>query len=150
MKKLVGKAQEVCTALSIDHSLDYAKVKTTVLRAYELVPEAYRQKFRNHVNTANQTFVEFAREKNVLFDKWCVASKVDSFAQLKELILLEEFKSGLPERLVVYLNEQKLLSLSQAAVFADEFVLTHKHVFSSPPRQDSSPPRRLQIGRAHV
>jgi len=30
------------------------------------------------------------------------------------------------------LNEQKISSLSQAAVFADEFVLTHKVVFQSP------------------
>lgn len=45
--------------------------------------------------------------------------------------MLEEFKDCLPERVVVYLNEQKVISLSQAAVLADEFVLTHKTVFSS-------------------
>ncbi|CAI5669608.1 unnamed protein product [Oreochromis niloticus] len=44
--KLVGKAQEVCTSLSIEDSLDYDTMKKTVLQAYELVPEAYRQKFR--------------------------------------------------------------------------------------------------------
>ena len=43
--KLVGKAQGVCASLSIEESLDYEVVKATVLRAYELVPEAYRQKF---------------------------------------------------------------------------------------------------------
>ena len=44
--KLVGKAQEVCTSLSIEDSLNYEVMKATVLRAYQLVPEAYRQKFR--------------------------------------------------------------------------------------------------------
>lgn len=33
--------------------------------------------------------------------------------------------------MVTYLNEQKVTSLSQAAVLADEFVLTHKSVFVS-------------------
>lgn len=61
------KAQEVCSSLSIEQSLDYETLKKTVLHAYELVPEAYRQKLRNLNKTANQTFVEFAREKNVLF-----------------------------------------------------------------------------------
>lgn len=61
----VGKAQEVCSALPIEDSLDYDKVKTTVLRAYELVPEAYRQKFRNHTKTGRQTFVEFAHDKKI-------------------------------------------------------------------------------------
>lgn len=46
--KLVGKAQEVCSALTLEESLQYDVVKTTVLHAYELVPEAYRQCFRNH------------------------------------------------------------------------------------------------------
>ena len=44
--KLVGKAQEVCAALTVEQSLNYDIVKASVLRAYELVPEAYRQKFR--------------------------------------------------------------------------------------------------------
>ncbi len=42
---LVGKAQEVCSALPIDDSLNYDVVKAAVLRVYELVPEAYRQSF---------------------------------------------------------------------------------------------------------
>lgn len=45
--KLVGKAQEACAALSIEDSLVYDKVEGAILKAYELVPEAYRQKFRN-------------------------------------------------------------------------------------------------------
>lgn len=129
--KLIGKAQEVCATLSIDESLDYDVVKATVLRAYELVPEAYRQKFRTCRKSATQTHVEFAREKSNLLDKWCTACKVNDFAQLRELVLLEEFKSCVPERIVVYLNEQKVTSLTSAAVLADEFVLTHRSVFSS-------------------
>lgn len=135
--KLTGKAQEVCAALSVEQSLNYDVVKTTVLRAYELVPEAYRQKFRKCEKSVNQTYVEFAREKGALFDKWCQASKTKNFAQLRELVLLEEFKKCLPERIVVYLNEQKVVSLSEAAVLADEFALTHKSVFVPPVRRDA-------------
>ncbi|KAL1254352.1 hypothetical protein QQF64_016581 [Cirrhinus molitorella] len=128
--RLVGKALEVFSTLSIEESLNYETVKSTILRAYELVPEAYRQKFRGHKRKSGQTYVEFAREKATLFDKWCTASKIDSFESLRELILLEEFKGCLPERVVTYLNEQKVSSLSQAAVLADEYILTHKGVFS--------------------
>ncbi|XP_054860848.1 uncharacterized protein LOC129347475 [Amphiprion ocellaris] len=128
--KLVGKAQEVCASLSIEQSLDYATLKKAVLQAYELVPEAYRQKFRNREKNANQTYVEFVREKSVLFDKWCQACNVKTLEEMRELILIEEFKKCLPERIVVYLNEQKVLSVTNAAVLADEFILTHKSVFS--------------------
>ncbi len=125
----VGKAQEICSSLPIEQSLDYEIVKAAVLRAYELVPEAYRQRFRNLVKAAKQTYVEFAREKKTLFEKWCLANKVMDFEQLQELILLEEFKNCAPEHLVVHLNEQKVGTLSEAAVIAEEFVLTHKAVF---------------------
>ncbi|XP_067230426.1 uncharacterized protein [Chanodichthys erythropterus] len=129
--KLTGKAQEVCATLSLEDSLNYDIMKAAILRAYELVPEAYRQRFRGDKKNSCQTFVEFAREKGVLFDKWCVSSKVTDFKTLRELILLEEFKNCIPERVIVYLNEQKVTSLSQASVLADEFALTHKNVFTT-------------------
>lgn len=66
-----------------------------------------------------------------------MSSQVSDFAQLQELVLLEEFKKCLPERIVVYLNEQKVASLAEAAVLADEFVLTHKSVFLSSVQRES-------------
>lgn len=88
----------------------------------------------------------------MLFDKWSTACKAFSFETLRELILLEDFKKCLPERIVVYINEQKVSKLSSAAVLADEFVLTHKIVFSSgseeKPRQtlahQAPPPQLVQ------
>ncbi len=127
---LVGKAQEVCAALPIEDSLNFDIVKLAVLRAYELVPEAYRQKFRACSKTAKQTFVEFAREKKALFEKWCLSTKITTLEDLQELMLLEDFKNSLPESIVVHLNEQKVSKLFDAAILADEFVLTHKTVFS--------------------
>lgn len=60
-----------------------------------------------------------------------VYSEQGDFAQLRELVLLEECKACLPEKIVVYLNEQMVELLSKAAVLADEFVLTHRGVFPS-------------------
>ena len=148
--KLVGKAREVCAALPFDQSLKYEVVKETVLRAYELVPEAYRQRFRSLQKSDNQTHVEFAREKCALFDKWCSASKVLTFDQLRELVLLEELKSCLPERVVLYLNEQKVENVAKAAVCADEFILTHRTVFSPSPRRDPTGGRVARNSKTSV
>ena len=111
--KLYGKAQEVGAALYLEDSLQYDIVKTTVLRAYELVPEAYRQSFSNHKKPSHHTFVEFPRDKESLFNRWCSASKVNTFADIWELILFEDFKSNLPDIIVVHLNEQKVVTLAQ-------------------------------------
>lgn len=42
---LSGRAQEAFASLSNDN-LTYKSVKAVVLKAYELVPEAYQQRFR--------------------------------------------------------------------------------------------------------
>ena len=130
--KLTGKAQEVVASLSLKDSLNYDVVKAKVLRSYELVPEAYRQRFRNHRKTTNKTYIEFARDKESLFDKWCSASKATTLTEVRELVLLEDFKNHLPDRIVVHLNEQGVASMAQAAVLAEEYAITHKTVFSNP------------------
>ena len=57
---VLGKAREIYTQLSLEQSSDYDKVKELILKAYELVPEAYRQEFRDCRKEPNQTHVEFA------------------------------------------------------------------------------------------
>ena len=66
---LLGKACEAYSALSVNQSSEYDTVKSAVLTAYELVPEAYRQKFRNSRKNDSQTYVEFAQSKEALFDR---------------------------------------------------------------------------------
>ncbi len=50
----------------------------------------------------------------------------------------KNFKTCLPERIVVYLNEQKVDTLAKAAVLADDFVLTHRVAFP-PARREHTP-----------
>ena len=44
---ITGEAQEIYTQLTVERSSNYDTVKELILKAYELVPKAYRQKFRN-------------------------------------------------------------------------------------------------------
>ena len=75
---VIGKAREIYTQLSLEQSSNYDKVKELILKGYELVPEAYRQKFRDCRKEHDQTHVEFARTKEQLFDRWCSSKKVGS------------------------------------------------------------------------
>lgn len=98
---LIGKAVEVYSALGVDESSDYEHVKSAVLEAYELVPEEYRQKFRKYKQFDNQTFVEFSREKEDVFDQWFRSKKLDKNKfNLRQVIVLEEFKDCVPPDLV--------------------------------------------------
>lgn len=141
--KLTGKAQEAC--LSLEDGLAYDKVKkSTILRVYELVPEAHSQCFCGLKKVQTQTYIDFAREKSTLFDKWCAAYKADDLASLRELMLLEEFKTCVSDCLAVSLNEQKITSLQQGVMLADEIRFTHKNVLVA---RDSSPVNRIKTVR---
>ena len=58
---LICRAREIYIQLGVEQSHHYETVKELILKGYELVPEAYRQRFRNCKKDSNQTHVEFAR-----------------------------------------------------------------------------------------
>ena len=90
---MIGKAREIYTQLTIEQNSIYDTVKELILKAYELVPEAYRQNIKNCKKENEQNHVEFARTKEQLFDRWCSSKKIGSdHEKLRQLMLVEEFK----------------------------------------------------------
>ena len=123
---LTGKAQCVFVALSEAQCADYDIVKQEILKAYELIPEAYRQKFRGWRKKPDQSFVEFSRVKRDAFEQWLRSQKVTSFSQLCELILLEEFQTSVSQGVSVFLKERNASTLEEAAILADNYTLLHR------------------------
>ena len=113
--------------MSVSDSLNYDKLKAKVLKAYELVPEAYRQKFRSCSKSESMSYVEFAHEKEQLFDKWVTSKGIgEEYGKLRELLLVEEFKRHIHKDIQTHLNEAKINTLHEAATSADDYALTHK------------------------
>ena len=124
---LTGKAQRAYATLPTESCADYDLVKAAVLKSFELVPEAYRQKFRTQRKTENQSYVEFLREKENALDKWCDSNRIDGDAEkLRQLILAEEFLNCVPEEVRVHLSERKTDVTYEMAALADEYTLTHR------------------------
>lgn len=124
-RELTGKAQEAYAALNATVN-DYASVKKAILRAYELVPEAYRQQFRSEKLQSGHTYGDLARQQELLLDKWLRASEVYTYQEIRQLMLLEQFKASVPRHIEVHLNEQMVTTASKAAEVADNYVLIHR------------------------
>ena len=146
---IIGKAREIYTQLTVEQSSSYDTVKELILKAYELVPEAYRQKFRNCKKENEQTYVEFARTKEQLFDRWCSSKKIGSnLEKLRQLMLVEEFKRCINSDIKSFLDEKQVETLEAVARLADDYALTHKVSFinkSNPSRRPFFP----QSGSKH-
>ena len=130
---LTGKAQRAYATLPTENCADYDLVKAAVLKSFELVPEAYRQKFRTQRKTENQSYVEFLREKENALDKWCDSKRINGDAEkLRQLILAEEFLNCVPEEVRVHLSERKTDVTYEMAALADEYILTHRKTKEKP------------------
>ena len=139
---LIGKAREIYIQLGVEQSHHYETVKELILKGYELVPEAYRQTFRNCKKDSNQTHVEFARNKEQLFDRWCCSKKIDqNYDKLRQLMIVEEFKRCIQSDVKTLLDEKQVETLEEAARLADDYYLTHKVSFIAKPKPTSSHPQ---------
>lgn len=119
--------QEAYSALSVAESKVYDTVEAAVLRVYyELVPEAYHQRFRYRKRLGSQTYTDLVRDLISLFNRWCAASDVTTFEDLCNLVVLEQLKNSVPEQVAAYITERKAKTPREAAVLADEYVLTHR------------------------
>ena len=120
---LTGKAQEAYLALS--NSLCCDSVKAADLKAYEIVPEAYRQRFRKGKKGDKQSYLEFSRDIVNAFNHLKTASRVKTFEDLCDLLLLKQFKNAVPNRIATYVMAQQVKTVGEAAALADQYDLTH-------------------------
>ena len=147
---VIGKAREIYTQLN-EQSHHYETVKELILKGYELVPEAYRQKFKNCKKDSNQTHVEFARNKEQLFNRWCCSKKIDqNYDKLRQLMLVEEFKRCIQSDVKTFLDEKQVETLEEAARLADDYYLTHKVSFIAKPKPTSSHPHLLVKPKVNI
>ena len=147
---LRGKALKACDNLSFAESQDYDKLKVTVLRAYELRPEAYRQKYRNRRRYQQETYPDFNACLMGQFDAWVRSEKVaDNYDRLRELILLEDFLNKVEPEVRTYLVDKNVKTSTQAADLAQDYFLIRKQdkirkketSQSTPEYKDLSPKR---------
>lgn len=77
-----------------------------MLKAYELVPEAYHQTFCTWKRMEKQMHLDFARDLVTLN----IGVQVEKFEDLPELIMLEQFRNSIPSSIVQHINDLSLTS----------------------------------------
>ena len=125
--KLSGRALIAYNKLTIEEAKDYKVVKSRVLKAFELVPEAYRQKFRTIQRSKDGTHLDLAEELSLACDRWVEAAlTIKNYDTVIELLKLEQFKNLLNSELHRYIDDKNVTTLHEAAVQADQWELTHQ------------------------
>ena len=96
--------------------------------------------------------MDFARHQEAAFDKWVRASEVYDFIELRELMVLEQFKQSLPRAIEVHLSDLRVSTVTKAAEATDNYVLIHqdswRDKFAEPQRRSGELQRR-KVDRNH-
>ena len=137
---LKGKANKTYTALSPEQTSDYQFAKESILKAYQLIPEAYRQKFRNYKKENDKRMWNLVERKKDCWIGGAIVKRLrKNYERIRQMFLLEEFKNCVHPAIKNYITEQKASTLSKAAEMADEYFLSHKHLL-----QKGSPQQTFQ------
>ncbi|XP_049447271.1 uncharacterized protein LOC125897860 [Epinephelus fuscoguttatus] len=121
---LTGKARGAYVHMDVDESLEYDKVKTAVLKQYDINPETYRQRFRSLDVGPDESPKELYVRLKELYGKW-IQPQGKTVQQIGETIM-EQYLRMLSPELQVWVKEHGPKSAAEAATLADVFVAARK------------------------
>ncbi|GFU20695.1 transposon Tf2-6 polyprotein [Trichonephila clavipes] len=84
------RAHNVLLYIKEEELNDYEKLKSIVLREFQLTPRECLNSFKNAVKSSGETYIQFAARLTANFQYYCSLRKVNSFESLCDLILSDK------------------------------------------------------------
>ncbi|GFY18727.1 integrase catalytic domain-containing protein [Trichonephila clavipes] len=84
------RAHNVLLYIKEEELNDYEKLKSIVLREFELTPRECLNSFKNAVKSSGETYIQFAARLTANFQYYCSLRKVNSFESLCDLIISDK------------------------------------------------------------
>ncbi|GFV78351.1 transposon Tf2-6 polyprotein [Trichonephila clavipes] len=87
---LCERAHNVLLYIKEEELNDYEKLKSIVLREFQLTPRECLNSFKNAVKSSGETYIQFAARLTANFQYYCSLRKVNSFESLCDLIISDK------------------------------------------------------------
>ncbi|GFV64032.1 uncharacterized protein TNCV_3144231 [Trichonephila clavipes] len=84
------RAHNVLLYIKKEELNDYEKLKSIVLREFQLTPRECLNSFKNAVKSSGETYIQFAARLTANFQYYCSLRKVNSFESLCNLIISDK------------------------------------------------------------
>ncbi|GFX45507.1 transposon Tf2-6 polyprotein [Trichonephila clavipes] len=84
------RAHDVLLYIKEEELNDYEKLKSIVLREFQLTPRECLNSFKNAVKSSGETYIQFAARSTANFQYYCSLRKVNSFESLCDLIISDK------------------------------------------------------------
>ncbi|GFW61386.1 integrase catalytic domain-containing protein [Trichonephila clavipes] len=84
------RAHNVLLYIKKEELNDYEKLKSIVLREFQLTPRECINSFKNAVKSSGETYIQFAARLTANFQYYCSLRKVNSFESLCDLLISDK------------------------------------------------------------
>ena len=124
---LTGNALKVYSGLSDEAAKDYEQLKKALYSRYDLSEEEFRLKFREVVPQEGESPRQFLVTLENFLKKWMEQADVqETFDNLKDLVIKEQFLKIVSSPLEIYIKEKSPASLEDVARTAEQFLAAHR------------------------
>jgi transposase InsO family protein len=148
---LTGNALQVYGRLSDDDAKDYDTLKKALFRRYDLTEEGFRLKFRNSPPEEGESPAQFIAKLKNFLKKWMEQAGADeTFEELQQLVVKEQFINAVSQALEIHLKEKAPANLDDLAKAAEQYLTAHGGELSKEAKVSKKPVSRppKQMGTA--
>ncbi|GFV19132.1 transposon Tf2-6 polyprotein [Trichonephila clavipes] len=98
------RAHNVLLYIKEEELNDYEKLKSIVLREFQLTPRKCLNSFKNAVKSSGETYIQFAARLTANFQYYCSLRKVNSFESLCDLIISDKLFETLNKETATHIS----------------------------------------------
>ncbi|GFW28338.1 transposon Tf2-6 polyprotein [Trichonephila clavipes] len=98
------RAHNVLLYIKEEELNDYEKLKSIVLREFQLTPRECLNSFKNAVKSSGETYIQFAARLTSNFQYYCSLRKVNSFESLCDLIISDKLYETLNKETATHIG----------------------------------------------
>ena len=123
---LKGKALDIIHRMKEEDSMDFDKVKEALMKKFRLTQEGFRQKFRSSRPEKGEDPEQFAARINNYFERWIELTKTgNTFADLFDLMVREQFLNCCNKEMIAYLKEKECHKMTDMIKWSKTYVQAH-------------------------
>ena len=120
---LKGKSLECYSRLAEADARDYSKLKSALLRRFDLTAEGFRRKFYEARRDKDETAAQFVVRLVGYLDRWIQLAGIEcTYEGLMTLLVRERFLDSCDDRLALYLRERSPNDLDEVVSLADHYL----------------------------
>ena len=120
---LRGRALDVCSMMAKDDVNDYEKLKSALLKRYQLTADGFRKRFQTSRPEAGESPSQFITRIGNYLQRWIdLAQAAETYEGVKKLFIEEQYFQTCPKEMATHLKESKPETLHDLAERAETYL----------------------------